>query len=96
MTRCAISGAITCLHDGLCRYSTPSASTTFATAKDSQCIPSFASVSYADAMSIGVTSSTPSVIDGTAGELGLIPMSCAASTIFSGPTSSDRAARTRR
>ncbi len=72
----------------------PTLNSTLRTAHASQWIPSFASVAYAEAMSIVGTSSTPSVIDGTASRPTVMPMRWAASTIASAPTSTASCANT--
>ena len=103
VTRCAISGLITCSHSGSCWYRTrwafgaslgTFANSTRRTAHALQRLPSFASVANAAAMSIVGTSSTPSVIEGTGSRATVMPIRWATSTMCSGPTSSASCANT--
>src|SRR5467141_838715 len=64
------------------------------TAYGGQCTPLSASVAYPADMSSGDTDPVPSVTEHTSGRGAVIPMSCAAWTMFAGPTSRESCANT--
>ena len=57
-------------------------------------MPPLASVAYASAISSGLTTDVPSVMDGTSSSLLVMPILCATAAVFDGPTSTESWAKT--